>query len=313
MSKKTIKHILKAAAFITVFCILFLGLQQILVPKYRSDGTLNTSDFFQLEENSIDVLLLGSSQIVCGVDTPRLKQYYGISAFNFCTSGQFPEIEEYYLKEALKTQSPRLVICDVSSVFMPFEKLANKQAMTYFYTTMPFDRYKLESLYNVSNGDPGTVFMYTFPLFLFSSRWKELSTDDLTFYTKYKFYTVNGFLRRDIKTPVTLAFVEEADGEIYELSDRMKDSLNRISEICDENGMELLFLKIPSDEWTRNDSRVLNEFMTENGMEFLDLSDKITEMGLDTEHDFFEPTHLNLYGAAKVSDYLGEIIEENLN
>jgi len=313
MKNMIIKWILKAGSFIAAFCTVFYLLQSLLIPKYRSDGTIFVSEYFELDKDSIDVLFLGSSQITCGIDTPRLSSYYGIPAYNFCASGSSFEIEEYYLKKALETQSPKLVMADVGNIFISDEELTSDLQMSYFYSPMPLDKYKIESLYEVSGGDIGTVFSYSFPLFLYSSRWKELTIDDIIFYLKYKYYNVGGFLRRDYKMPVTLAYYSVDDGEEKEITDRKKRAIDSISTLCEDNGIQLIFIKVVSPTWTRTESRILTEYMAEHSLECIDMNEYIEEIGIDPEQDFRDMLHLNIYGAEKTTDFLAEIIQEKLD
>ena len=58
----------------------------------------------------IDVLFLGSSHVHCNVNTQLLWDEYGMAAY-LMTGAEQPLWNSYYnLKEALKTQKPRLVV-----------------------------------------------------------------------------------------------------------------------------------------------------------------------------------------------------------
>ena len=75
--------ILKAVAFLLSFSMLFIFFQEFLTPKYRDKSTISCEGFYQLPENSIDVLFLGSSQMFCTVMAQKLYEDYLYSAAEY--------------------------------------------------------------------------------------------------------------------------------------------------------------------------------------------------------------------------------------
>ena len=60
-------------------------------------------------------------------------------------------------------------------------------------------------------------------------------------------------------------------------------------------------------------SNAMKQYAEEHGCQYLDLFEKIEEMGIDGETDFSDENHLNDSGATKVADYLGEYIVNHYN
>ena len=65
------------------------------------------------KDSSYDVLFMGSSHMNGMMDPSVLYDKYGITSFNYATGGQPVNVTYYLLKEALKTQSPKIVVLDL--------------------------------------------------------------------------------------------------------------------------------------------------------------------------------------------------------
>ena len=109
------KVTLKAGSFLLSFIIIYELLQAIFILPFAGSEIAN--DFFELEENSVDVLFLGASQMYCGINAQKLTDEYGILSYDFGGGGQSLMISYYYLQEALKHQKPHLVCVEVCKLF----------------------------------------------------------------------------------------------------------------------------------------------------------------------------------------------------
>ena len=86
-------------------------------------------------------------------------------------------------------------------------------------------------------------------------------------------------------------------------------SIERISKICKERDIELVFFKSPSADWTESYKTLVKVFMEENNYCFVDLNNYYKEIGIEWEKDFYDGAHLNKYGAKKTTDYLAKLIK----
>ena len=77
--KKRVGRIVSVVAFLILFCILFLRVSEIFRAK-----TSNASDmvhtFYDIEEDTLDVLCLGSSHAYYGFQPNLLLNEYGITS-----------------------------------------------------------------------------------------------------------------------------------------------------------------------------------------------------------------------------------------
>ena len=99
----------------TLFLLcMFVGIATVLgrATLNRTDaGCIQLADFYRLEEDTVDVLFVGS------INTCNLYDDYGIASYLLASPAQPVWISYYFLQEALKTQSPRLVVFDVCTLY----------------------------------------------------------------------------------------------------------------------------------------------------------------------------------------------------
>ena len=64
-------------------------------------------------DQAIDVVMMGTSHIHCGVNTALLWEKYGIAAYDYSGAEQPLWMTYYYLRELYKYQDPKVVILDM--------------------------------------------------------------------------------------------------------------------------------------------------------------------------------------------------------
>ena len=60
-------------------------------------------------ENAIDVVMMGTSHVHCGVNTAFLWEKYGIASYDYSGAEQPLWMTYFYLKELYKYQTPKVV------------------------------------------------------------------------------------------------------------------------------------------------------------------------------------------------------------
>ena len=105
------KKIIATILSIVVLAAALWGADHVL--KDRTDhGVKQCIAMYEPPKNSVDIVVLGSSHVHYGVNTAKLCDEYGISAFDFSSAEQPLWISYYYLKEMCKTQKPKVVVLD---------------------------------------------------------------------------------------------------------------------------------------------------------------------------------------------------------
>ena len=97
------KIVIKCLLFFVVGAIIFQALTILFVPKWVSKvdpATPRWKEFYEQEEGTIDVLLIGASDVGRGLSPITLWENYGITSFNLGTSNQSMAFSYYVIKEA---------------------------------------------------------------------------------------------------------------------------------------------------------------------------------------------------------------------
>ena len=310
---------LKIISAVLSFSLIFLFIQPFFVPKYIGGSTTIVSGYSYLDKNSIDVLFLGSSQMFCTVDAGMLTDKYDISSYDFGASGQNLTMSEYYYTEALKTQSPNLVILETCQIFLSNDKIGD-DALSWNFDPMNISIKKFTTAQQVCNNNI-KAFNYSFtPLFLYHDRWNSIGDkdsggeNDIDYVIDPKKYidlSSRGFLARDHVEPQKLAFYND-DTSLKTIPQESKTAILKIAEDCKNRNIKLVLFKSPSSSWTKGDSLSVKHFAEENSLEFIDLNEKLTEIGIDEKSDFYDGAHLNTNGAKKTTKYLAILLQSYL-
>ena len=300
--KIKIQRLIKAVAFMLIFVILFSGATYILRNKNEANIVL---PFYDEPKNTLDVLFIGSSHLMCSVYPMELYDRYGIASYVFASAAQLLPQSYYQLKEALRFQSPEMVVLDVSSVIYD-TKISTTEYAHVQIDNMSFSPVKYEAILDLF--DSGSRLEYVFNIARFHSRWKELGLYDFKPITSC---TKGAYVSTDC-TPCLPNRIISADDK-YELFPTAEKYLRKILDLCRQENIEVLLFNAPSVE--EHDSlprcNAVNDIAEEYGLNYIDLNFNPDIIGFDPSSDYRDPWHCNAKGAMKVTTYLGDFIVSN--
>ena len=115
-------NIIRSAVFLFLLVISLYYINEMLLPKYTLKNNLwpmtsSYNQFYQMEEDSVDVLFLGSSVVVNAFSPQEIYDTYGIRSYNLASEEQSIFLSYYWLKEALRYQNPQVVVLDTRFLF----------------------------------------------------------------------------------------------------------------------------------------------------------------------------------------------------
>lgn len=307
------RKILKGICFVLVFVILFLLFQKLLQAKWiasSSENSASTSawiEYRSLEENSLDVLFLGTSHSYYAVDPMYIYDKMGITSYVFGGPGLRMDLTYMNLEDALKTQSPSVVFLDMSAIQFDFQQEEAKCHKV--LDQLPMTCSKIEYAFDTESEEMKPLDVL-FPFFRYHSRWSDLGKKDFKYVLNDldETYIRGHYITYQSKV-TEFHFYEDVD---YTLTDRNLDYIKRMKKLCDENGIELILYKIPTPTWYESQSKGAAEIGEMLGVPYLELFYEVDEIGLDVTTDFRDVNnHLNQRGAEKLSAYLSEYIQTN--
>lgn len=311
MEKKGIRRFLTKKNFIRAAFVLLLIVTGYLVTtvlSIKSTHGVNQKDgLYWQPEDTIEVAVMGTSHVHCGVNTGLLWEKYGIASYDYSGAEQPLWMTYYYLKELLKYQSPKVIVLDMYAPARYKEDYQYGWIAENIYG-MKFSMNKLQML--MVSVEPNRFFDYYPSFAVYHSRYDDLSEEDFGdfFWDSVDKAAFKGYTPYWEKNPQERqsVFDERNDG----LTPKSEKYLRKIIEYTKEKGIELVLVSIPYIE-TNEDRRTYNrvvEIAAEEGITYIDYNDYFGEIGLDLEQDFNDESHLNYWGSSKFTDFLGSFL-----
>lgn len=278
----------------------------------KTEGTYyQFAAFEQQQENSIDVLFVGSSRVYCNINPSTLWSEYGMAAYDLASTAQRFHQAYYSIEQALLTQKPKLVVIEMSRPDHQGTEIEDVGETMSMFSGMGTTIYKLEELVKFTPRDKWGN--YIFLPGSYHENFYGLKKDDYlganfnqypnTKIQGYKgaaeFLNVTGFKR----------FSEKQEINDEPFNDVMYEYLDKTRDLCEQNGIEMLFFNSPQIE--RDQYPAVEKYMQDNALTYLDYGDEPEKYGFDAGTDFADDVHLNFFGAEKLSKTLGEYIKKN--
>ena len=308
-----------ALALATVVAVLAL-LTPILLPKYITEsreGSLTEEYYDSVKETRHDVLFIGDCEVYESFVPAILWEEYGISSYLRGGAQQLVWHSYYMLEDALRYETPEMVVFNVLALMYgePQKEQYNRLALD----GMEWSPVKVEAI-RASMMEDEHFLDYVFPYFRFHSRWSDLSAEDFRYaFAGKPTVSDSGYLMQTGIKPA------DPDGDpapdplaSVTLPQASMDYLDRMRELCEQKGIELILIKAPTnyykyhwyDEW---DEQVV-AYAAEHDLAYYNMIPKADEMGLDMSTDTYDAgIHLNVYGAEKLTRYFGKILKEGHN
>lgn len=165
------KKILRIGVFWLLFLVLYSGTSELLRDKQR-DFLLQP--FYQLPENSVDIVMLGASNVYTSLLPMELWKEFGYTSFNLGTSMQTIPFSYYLAKDAIQTQRPSFIILDVNAAGdAPVPASAFVHGIV---DNMQRPSTKAQAILTLTKKEDW--FRYFVSIYEFHSRWKELKMED---------------------------------------------------------------------------------------------------------------------------------------
>lgn len=305
--KKRNKHLLWS---VSLFLVLFFGLQRLLVPKYITsapEGRLIGE--YYTTSGTHQVLFIGDCEVYENYSPITFWENCGITSYIRGGPQQLLWQSYYILEDTLRYETPEVVVLNVMAM-----KYDTPQSE-------PYNRLNLEGLAWSSSKWNGImasmteeehIITYILPFFRYHERILELSLEDFTSFFQTPTLSHNGYVMHTGVKPVTVVPTGDflATTEYSEIS---YEYLDKITQLCKKNGISLVLVKAPSiypyfyEEWDRQ----MEDYSREHNLMYLNFLHYVDEIGIDYEEDTYDGgLHLNVYGAEKLSAYLAPILQE---
>lgn len=294
---------------ILVLCLSVLN--ALFLPKYMSEipeGALIAEYYKETADH--DVVFVGDCEVYENLSPDVLWNEYGITSFIRGSAQQLIWQSYYLMEETLKTEKPKVMVFNVLS--MKYAEPQNEAYNRLNLDGMKLSPSKLRAV-QASMTEEESMLSYLFPLLRYHSRWNELSSEDFRYLFHRDILSDSGYLMNvQVRPAVNVPAGKPLPD--YRFSDVCYGYLDKMVQLCRENGVQLVLMKAPSlypywyDQWEAQ----IEEYAAGNGLLYVNFLELTEEMGIDFDTDTYDSgLHLNLYGAEKMSRWFGRWLTEN--
>ena len=305
--KKT-KTVLSVLAVLLIFVVLFGLVTRLVTPKYATDlveGSMICQ--YYGEDKNHDVIFIGDCEVYSNFSPMEMYRQQGITAYVRGTSQQLIWQSYYVLKETLKYEKPAVVVYNVNA--MRYAEPIKEEFNRLTIDEMRWSAEKIGMIW-ASMTEEETFASYVFPLLRYHSRFQHLTQEDWQYLFQDRDNTFNGYLMKKEVLPVEKLPTKRPLAS-YEFSKNCYDYLEKMAQLCEENGVELVLIKAPSlyPYWYEEHDAQIRDFADEHGLAYYDLTKETEAIGLDFTQDTYDAgLHLNLSGATKLSGYFAQVL-----
>lgn len=308
-TKQTIFHIVGCLAVLAMVAFGAYKLGFVLRPvgQGNSDKAFTQVDsFYSLPENSVEVIIYGSSHALYGVNPMVMYDQFGIGSYNYSWCWQKINTTKLFLQDSLLTQSPKVVVIEAFHAHMVLEDL-DMNGEIYYTRFLHNTKYRTDYLKQCFGNDLERWLSYYMPLAAFHANWTNITQKSFTPIVNTHAYLM-GYAKKKKVKPITLP--DKSAIRDLKLSEKAIAELDEIVDLCKSQGIEVLFITVPYGKKDSN-TKAIAEYAKERECAYINTLDYIDEIGIDPKTDFADKGHLNVDGAAKVSAFLGQYLSEH--
>ena len=314
MKNKTVRFLCSGAVFLLLLGLILIPLQSLLSRKELAgpwDMTNKVGGFYNEAPNQFDVMFFGSSHAYASFTPLELWEETGVKSYVFATQQQPPWATYTYIKEALKTQSPSLIVVECHMLLDDQEYYADP--VTYSYSDeIPLSRNKVELAWVSSPTLEGRLGLL-FNFLKYHGRWNELHRSDFFLDRSQLRDPYKGFVMLPPKPdPWYQPFIADVTGRTP-LGEKQQYWLEEIITLCQEQDIALWLVKSPANLPPERKALLnsVQDTAQEHGIPFFDFNMNYQAIGID-ETFFFDAYHLDALGASRFTRYFASLLEERM-
>lgn len=336
--KSAWKNLLLTLIFLAILCVILFYAAKVTERKASKQKT--QSFFAEADAGKLDVLYLGSSHVINGINPAQIYEETGITSYNLGAHGSTIPETYWVLASALEQCSPKFVMIDVFGIEKDY-KYVDVADEAHGYSegsvetnigllhdeidAFPLNSVKIAAIQDLIS-DPKTRMEFYFDFIRYHSRWSMLTREDF-----------DDAMQVTSDPSERVAALDEGSGEdgvdlfgaqlrfkvsdhieSYDLipqEDRMEEEtvgceyLRRCIELCESKGVTPILIQVPfsADPDYQREANKAYSIADEYGIPFVNMM--YVDGLINTWSDHQSQTHLSALGSYKVSHYLAGVLQ----
>lgn len=301
-------------AFIFIFILLLVAVSYIV----RTNGEVKDrfSGFYAEENETLDIVMIGSSPVFPYYVAPKLWGETGIAMYPLSSNVQRPVAMKYLVKEAEKSQSPNLYIFEMRMFTMEDEGLRENIAYTRGVTDnmrYSYLRYQTINAMVPEDHEEERISFYL-DIMKYHTNWKMLVLpSEWANIAYHKPNPLKGYAFKDEVGPLSMPDCGGAEG-VNAIPQEQEAYLKDLIDFLQSGDRDALFIVSPYGENLEEQQmyNYMEEIVSSYGYPFLNMNNYYEEIGMVFEEDFADyGSHTNAVGAEKCTDFLREYLKEH--
>lgn len=308
---------------LAVFCLVLLTtlfLSSFLLTRQNSSSEFRVRNFFLEPEHSLDMVIVGSSLVYNGFSSPLAWQEQGFTSYVLGTAGAPMGITKSMIKEVKQRQDPKLIVVDLNAIIYNDKYEQREGMMRNWIDNMPKSENRDEVIKELVSEEER--FAYYYPFLKYHDNWKKLPECVQTAWIDLKLrltrqnlsaYGISNSTKKPNRKGLISVDHYDKKEELYPLSGKR---FNELLDFLDAEQIDnVVFINMPRfyDQKMLHERRLVNQAMDilrKRGFSVYDLDKEIEKIGLNPDRDYFDKSHLNLFGQQKVTNYLAQRLNQ---
>lgn len=308
--------VLSVLAFLLILIFILRSVSYIM----RVNGPTKDrfAGFYAEEKDSIDVMMFGSSTVASSFIPAYMWHEYGFTSYPLSSNSIRPKAIKYLIEESLKYQKPKLILVETRTFIASDDEQAEDEGhIREVVDNMNYSIHRIKTI-NALTDKFDDKYPFYFDIMKYHSNYGLLFQPEEWKKYDYKVKNISkGFELKNGKMAYRAKEENKQPGDYsynkMPIPAAQEEVLRDLLDYTKENNLQVLFVVSPRDCDANYDGNMcyMKEIVNDYGFEFIDTNELFEELQFDYRFDMDDGAHTNVWGAVKVSDFVGKYISEN--
>lgn len=271
-------------------------------------------NFYLEEKNSLDMVYIGASTVYTDYSAPLAWHEFGITSYSLATNSAPMGVAKSMVKEVLKYQNPKLILIDINGILYDDSDEVKEASLRRWIDNMKYSDNKMETIKELVPKDEQKNYYNS--LVKYHNNWEKV--DEYLKATRRELYMKKNkenlaILGDEGSTKITpqnnLIDIKNYQNCAPMYKKSGQHLIDLLEYLTKENITNVVFTNMPRYYTTKmiGERERFNEAkrnIKAYGYTCIDLDDHVEQIGLDSQNDFYNTNHLNIYGREKTTKYL---------
>lgn len=311
------KRFVKLLSLVLAVLITTAVLQELVFRRFDA-AQLMIESFYMEDENSLDVVMIGASEITAGYAAGLAYEEYGYRSYCIAPDSNPVSLFLYELKEVLKTQSPQLVVVEINGALYDSGWIHEEPMLRRVLDCAPLTQNKIDAI-NQTVGNLDYSYLFPMAKYHYCTGDYRIQGNGIASYNQARFRGYSLFKGMKTFTGNT------TEGELYDmrnytekapLDPLSEEYLREFLDYCKAENINAIFVRFPHRVTDYNLRKVprantAKEIINSYGFDYYDYLTDPSVAGIDLNKHFYNNEHLNVEGQAIMTRVICDLAKKH--